>query len=234
MDRRSFLTTGATAALLPLADGPALAVITSKTGSSDAKLNATFDQILQERVQNSPTLASSLGLDKGPNAALKAKFDTDPAPVARAKNLQRNRRAIARLRAISPAMLSDAARLNREVVLYSLETSTVAPSRWNIDSVQRPYPITQQGGAYFSTPDFLNTTHTIENAADRLARPLVGGRRQRISGGRRDGISGRAGLCASCLRRRLTRAIAALRRIERDRHVGTPCSGTPCISTANL
>jgi len=166
MDRRSFLTTGATAALLPLADGPALAVITSKTGSSDAKLNATFDQILQERVQNSPTLASSLGLDKGPNAALKAKFDTDPAPVARAKNLQRNRRAIARLRAISPAMLSDAARLNREVVLYSLETSTVAPSRWNIESAQRPYPITQQGGAYFSTPDFLNTTHTIENAAD--------------------------------------------------------------------
>jgi len=166
MDRRSFLTTGATAALLPLADGPALAVITSKTGSSDAKLNATFDQILQERVQNSPTLASSLGLDKGPNAALKAKFDTDPAPVARAKNLQRNRRAIARLRAISPAMLSDAARLNREVVLYSLETSTVAPSRWNIDSVQRPYPITQQGGAYFSTPDFLNTTHTIDIAAD--------------------------------------------------------------------
>ena len=166
MDRRSFLTTGATAALLPLADGPALAVITSKTGSSDAKLNATFDQILQERVQNSPTLASSLGLDKGPNAALKAKFDTDPAPVARAKNLQRNRRAIARLRAISPAILSDAARLNREVVLYSLETSTVAPSRWNIESAQRPYPITQQGGAYFSTPDFLNTTHTIENAAD--------------------------------------------------------------------
>jgi len=166
MDRRSFLTTGATAALLPLADGPALAVITSKTGSSDAKLNAAFDQILQERVQNSPTLASSLGLDKGPNAALKAKFDTDPAPVARAKNLQRNRRAIARLRAISPAMLSDAARLNREVVLYSLETSTVAPSRWNIESAQRPYPITQQGGAYFSTPDFLNTTHTIDIAAE--------------------------------------------------------------------
>jgi uncharacterized protein (DUF885 family) len=166
MDRRSFLATGATAVLLPLAEVPALAVITSKAGSGDAKLNAAFDQIFQERVQNSPTLASSLGLDKGPNAALKAKFDTDPAPVARAKNLQRNRRAIARLRAITPATLSDAAKLNREVVLYSLETSTVAPSRWNIDSAQRPYPITQQGGAYFSTPDFLNTTHTIDNAAD--------------------------------------------------------------------
>jgi uncharacterized protein (DUF885 family) len=166
MDRRSFLATGATAALLPLAEAPALAAVTSKAGSGDARLNAAFDQIFQERLQNSPTLASSLGLDKGPNAALKSKFDTDPAPVARAKTLARNRRAIAQLRAISPATLSDAARLNREVVLYSLETNVVAPSRWNIDSAQRPYPIMQQGGAYFSTPDFLNTAHTIDTAAD--------------------------------------------------------------------
>jgi uncharacterized protein (DUF885 family) len=166
MDRRSFLATGATAALLPLADARALAAVTSKTGSGDARLNALFDQIFQERVQNSPTLASSLGLDKGPNAALKSKFDTDPAPVARAKNLARSRRAIAQLRAISPATLSNAAQLNREVVLYSLETGVVAPSRWNVDSAQRPYPITQQGGAYFSTPDFLNTSHTIDTAAD--------------------------------------------------------------------
>jgi len=166
MDRRSFLATGATAALLPLAETPAIAAVTSKAGSGDAKLNAAFDEIFQERVRNSPTLASSLGLDKGPNAALKSKFDTDPSPVARAKSLTRNRKAIARLRAISPAALSGAAKLNREVVLYSLETSTVAPSRWNIDSAQRPYPITQQGGSYFSTPDFLNTSHTIDNAAD--------------------------------------------------------------------
>ena len=166
MDRRSFLATGASAALLPLAEAPALAAAVSKPGSGDARLNAAFDAIFQERVRNSPTQASSLGLDKGPNAALKSRFDTDPAPVARAKSLGRNRRAIARLRAISPATLSDSARLNREVVLYSLDTNAVAPSRWNIDSAQRPYPITQQGGSYFSTPDFLNTTHTIDNAAD--------------------------------------------------------------------
>src|SRR4029078_7038308 len=144
----------------------ALAAITARARSGDARLNAIFDQIFRERVRNAPTLASSLGLDKGPNAALKSQFDTDPAPVARAKNLARNRRAIARLRAISPATLSNAAKLNREVVLYSLETGTVAPSRWNIDSAQRPYTITQQGGAYFSTPAFLNTTHTIDTAAD--------------------------------------------------------------------
>jgi uncharacterized protein (DUF885 family) len=43
--------------------------------------------------------------------------------------------------------------------------------------VQRPYPIFQQGGSYFSTPDFLNTAHTIETAADAeayLSRPRIG------------------------------------------------------------
>ncbi|MEP7130047.1 MAG: DUF885 family protein [Sphingomicrobium sp.] len=165
MDRRSFLATGATAALLPLADAPAFAV-TRAAASGDARLNQLFEDIFQERVRNSPELASSLGLDKGPNAALKSKLDTDPTPVSRQKNLARNRRAIARLKAISPATLSEAARLNREVVLYSLETATVSPTRWNIGSAQSPYTITQQDGAYFDTPDFLNTTHTIENAAD--------------------------------------------------------------------
>jgi uncharacterized protein (DUF885 family) len=165
MDRRSFLATGATVALLPLTETPAIGAVT-KADSGDARLNQLLEDIFQERVRNSPELASSLGLDKGPNAALKSKLDTRPAPVARREDLARNRRAIARLNAISPATLSDAAKLNREVVLYSLDTATQAPARWDIDSAQRPYPIFQQGGAYFETPDFLNTSHTIETSAD--------------------------------------------------------------------
>src|SRR6478672_7825013 len=143
MDRRSFLA-----------------------GSGDAKLNALFEEIFQDRVRHSPELASSLGLDKGPNAALKSKLDTRPLAQARQEDLARTRRDIAKLNAISPATLSDAAKLNREVVLYSLDTQTVSPSRWNIDGAQRPYTVTQQGGAYFDTPDFLNTSHTIDNTSD--------------------------------------------------------------------
>jgi uncharacterized protein (DUF885 family) len=165
MDRRSFLTATATVALLPLAEAPALAAVT-KAGSGDAKLNALFESIFQERVRTSPTLASSLGLDKGPNAALKSKLDTRTAETIRRDNLARDRRAIASLNRVPQSTLSDAAKLNKEVVLYSLDTATVAPARWDIDSAQRPYPITQQGGAYFSLPDFLNTAHTINDAAD--------------------------------------------------------------------
>src|SRR3954453_9604697 len=110
MDRRSFLPTGATVALLPLAEAPAFAI--ANAGPGDARLNQLFEEIFQERVRNAPTLASSLGLDKGPNAALKSKFETDPGPVSRRKDLARNRRAIAELRSISAATLSDAAKLN--------------------------------------------------------------------------------------------------------------------------
>ena len=164
MDRRTFLATGATVALLPLTDAPAIGA--PAPGSSDAKLNETFEAIFQERVKQSPELASSLGLDKGPLAGLKMRFDTDPVQTQRTKNLARNRRAIAELKAFNPATLSETAKLNREVVIYSLETATISPTRWNIGNAQSPYTITQQDGAYFDYPDFLNTTHTIDNGAD--------------------------------------------------------------------
>jgi len=168
VDRRQFLsTTSAALGFGFVANGtaPALAQ-TAAGGSGDASLSALFEEIFQERVANSPELATSLGLDKGANAALKSKLDTDPSSTARAKALARNRKALDRLNATNANSLSDAAKLNREVVIYSLETAIAAPSKWNVDSAQRPYPIFQQGGSYFSTPDFLNSAHTIDNAAD--------------------------------------------------------------------
>ena len=149
MNRRSFLATSATVALLPLTEAPALAAAAATPATGDAKLNALFEEIFQDRVRRSPELASSLGLDKGPNAALKSKLDTRKTEAARREDLARNRRDIARLKAVSPATLSNSAKLNREVVVYGLETQTASAARWNIDSAQRPYPIFQQGGSYF-------------------------------------------------------------------------------------
>jgi uncharacterized protein (DUF885 family) len=163
MDRRSFLATGATVALLPFTEASSFA---AASASGEARLNETFDRIFKDMVRHSPRLATSLGLDKGANADLKSKLDTRPQGAARREDLARTRRYIAEVRSVAPTTLSDAAQLNREVVLYSLDTATQAPARWDIDSAQRPYPITQQGGAYFSIPDFLNTAHTINDKAD--------------------------------------------------------------------
>ena len=172
MDRRMFLSTGSAAALsLPLLTTPAAALApaagkTKANASGDARLNALFERIFQDRVKRSPSFATSLGLDKGPNAALKSQLDIRPQAAARAEDLARAKRELAQIRAIAPSTLSGPAKLNRDVVIYQYESGMVAPQKFGIDSTQRPYRIFQQGGAYFSLPDFLNTAHTIDNAAD--------------------------------------------------------------------
>lgn len=168
MDRRQFLTTSsiaAGAALLPVpARAAARAVAPSADG--DARLNALFEEVFQDRVQRYPELATSLGLDKGENAHLKSKLDVRPAAQARKEDRALAERDLARLKAVPETGLSDAGRLNREVIIYQVETGLIPARSFNIDSVQRPYPIFQQGGVYFSLPDFLNSAHTIDNAAD--------------------------------------------------------------------
>ena len=167
MDRRSFLKVGgATAAVVPFATGAIAQTSPATAAAGDAKINALFEEIFQDRVKRYPELASSLGLDKGANAHLKSELDVRPVAQARKEDLALAKKNIADIKASPPASLSDASKLNREVVLYQMETGIIPAEKFNIDSVQRPYPIFQQGGSYFSTPDFLNTAHTIENAAD--------------------------------------------------------------------
>jgi len=165
MDRREFLSLGSVAALLPIVPASA-ASAQAAAGPGDAELNRLFEAIFQEQIHAFPTFATSLGLDKGENAPLKSKLDTRPYPVARAEDLARNRRFIAEVSSVAPASLSPAAALNREIVLYDLGTNITAPAKFDLDSVQSPYLISQQDGAYFSIPDFLDTAHTIETAAD--------------------------------------------------------------------
>lgn len=160
MDRRQFLATSglAAAGTLLLPSG-----LYAQGTSGDAAANALFEQLFQEAVARSPELATSLGLDTGPLAALKGQLSPQTAEE-RQKDLALTRQALARLRALNG--LSDANELNRDVLVYQLEAQEVAPARFGIDSVVRPYPIFQQGGAYFSTPDFLNSAHTIKTSAD--------------------------------------------------------------------
>ena len=169
MDRRAFLSTGSAVALGLSSLGSPAAVLAKPMKSAaggDARINALFEQIFQEQVRRSPELATGLGLDKGANAHLKSELDVRPPAVARAEDLARSRRNLAAIRAIPPASLSNAAKLNRDVVTYQIEARNIAPAKFGIDSVQRPYPIFQQGGAYFDLPDFLNTEHGIATAAD--------------------------------------------------------------------
>ena len=163
MNRRHFLAAGTAAGAFALPIGRVAAQGSTATG--DARLTATFDAILAELVQESPEFATSLGFDKGANAALKGKLD-DNSAAARRRSLARGKANAAKLRAIAPETLSPKARIDREVVLYSINQGNLPAERFDIDSTIRPYRIFQQGGTYFSLPDFLDSTHTVTNAAD--------------------------------------------------------------------
>lgn len=160
MDRRTFIvSTGAVALTATTAR------VTAQTHVRDTELDAVFESIFQRFLDASPELVSSLGLDKGAREAAKSQLDDDSAAGTQ-KRLALVRKALADLAPFKGTSLSPTGALNLEVVNYSLEQQTVAPSRFGLASVGRPYRIFQQGGSYFQTPDFLNTTHTIATTAD--------------------------------------------------------------------
>ncbi|WP_085811045.1 DUF885 family protein [Sphingomonas sp. TZW2008] len=173
MDRRSFLASAGAAsaiALIPEALRAQAAASRTAPGAApaspaDAKLNAIFDQVFAKTLQRSPELATSLGMDKGPNARLKHQL-SDKSPAAKARDQAELKQSIAAIQAVDPAPLSARSKLDREVILYSLNSYALPYDRFKLDSVQRPFTIFQQGGAYFSTPDFLNSAHTINTTDD--------------------------------------------------------------------
>ncbi|MBA4091485.1 MAG: DUF885 domain-containing protein [Sphingobium sp.] len=161
MDRRQFLAT--TGAVALTAGAPR--ALAQAAGSDDARLSAAFAAIFERQLDLSPSFVTSLGLDKGARAGAKSQLD-DNSKSAMLKRLAATQGAIKELDSYKAASLSDAQRLNLDVILYALEQQTVAPAKFGLNSAVRPYRIFQQGGSYFSTPDFLNTAHTINAAAD--------------------------------------------------------------------
>ncbi|WP_370172267.1 DUF885 domain-containing protein [Sphingobium abikonense] len=164
MDRRLFLSTAGASALAAAAPR-AFAQAAMPGSGDDARLSAAFAAIFEGVLDRSPMFVTSLGLDKGARADAKSQLD-DNSKSGMMKDLAATQAAIKELEGFKGANLSDAQRLNLDVILYSLGQQTVAPGTFGLNSVQRPYRIFQQGGSYFRVPDFLNTAHTINDSAD--------------------------------------------------------------------
>jgi uncharacterized protein (DUF885 family) len=168
MDRREFLwTSGAAALSLPfLSSSAARAAAPATVAPGDTALNEIFERIFQEQVRTSPSTATFLGLDKGSLAPLRSQLDTRPVHQAQAEEVARVNKFVGWLEAVPESSLSPAQQLNREVVVWDLKTGNIGPEQFDLPNPQSPYLISQQDGAYFSTPDFLNSAHPIETAAD--------------------------------------------------------------------
>lgn len=136
-------------------------------GSADAALNAAFDDFFKAILAESPITATSLGLDTGANAAAKSKLD-DGSLAATERYKKRVSEQLARLRGIDRAKLSPAAAINYDAALYDLESTDAADKRFDYGGggAGSPYVLSQLSGAYAGIPDFLDSQHTIETAAD--------------------------------------------------------------------
>lgn len=166
MDRRTFLgTTGAAALAATL---PAAANAAASTNANDAKLRTLLDRIFYDRIDASPEGATALGLDTGARTPLKSKL-SDVSAKGAAAELAQAKRELAQLRAINPASLSPAAKLDYEVVLYQLQRSIAGGERFTYGASMgrfAPFIVTQLTGAYREVPDFLDSQHRIKDAAD--------------------------------------------------------------------
>ncbi|MEP6784759.1 MAG: DUF885 family protein [Sphingomonadales bacterium] len=162
MRRRQFL---ASASLAGLGTLPSIALAAKK--NSDADLRTLLDRFFYARLEDSPEQATSLGLDTGARAALKSKLG-DASRAGEAKEFARAKQELAALKAVPRDALSDAGKLDYDVVEYSLDR-VIAGERYHYGASAgryAPYVLSQLSGAYRDVPDFLSSQHRIQNAID--------------------------------------------------------------------
>lgn len=162
MDRRQFLASSGMTALAFAAE-PVWAKVGAASG--DKALLGLLDGMFQDGIAHSPEFATALGLDKGKLAPLRAQF-SPYTKAERMRDLARNEHWLGRIKAVPAASLSDTGQRYQARVRYMLEQRAIGPKKFDVGGVQTPYPIYQQGGAYFEIPDFLNSTHPINDAHD--------------------------------------------------------------------
>jgi uncharacterized protein (DUF885 family) len=155
--------------MLVAAAGAALAATRTAGAATpgEVQLARFLDEVFQEALDDSPELATSLGLDKGDRAAAKSKLrDASLDGVAKAK--ARTADQLRRLKAIDRAGLSGMAAVNYDTLAFELETSDAANRRFEYGEVGAggPYVLSQITGAWQQVPDFLDTEHSIETRAD--------------------------------------------------------------------
>lgn len=162
--RRDFLLATLSAAAVP-------SLSWADATSADANFTKLLDDIAEEVLRLSPTSATGLGLDKGARVALKSQLEDispagDDAWAAEVKSIH------ARLRAIDRSTLSATAQTRYDTVSYAAE-SGIAGLRFpfggaasGFNGGTAPFPVTQQDGALTRIPEFLDSQHQVNDAAD--------------------------------------------------------------------
>ncbi|MBL9068924.1 MAG: DUF885 family protein [Sphingopyxis sp.] len=163
VDRRTLLA-GVGGLAIAGAVRPALAA-----ESGDAKLDALLSRQFEAGLRDDPTRATSLGIDTGARAALRAQFP-DWSAAARQKRDRQIDIDLADVRAIDPATLSDSARVAHDSAEFDLATrQRLARFSYHSGGFGHragPYGVTQLGGFYTGVSTFLDSQHPVATKAD--------------------------------------------------------------------
>jgi uncharacterized protein (DUF885 family) len=168
--RRDFIV--GTGAALALANLPA-SVQASQSGADQAA-EALLAELAEQLLVDYPETATGLGIDTGPRAPLKAKL-TDRSAEGQRAIAQRVAKRLQRLKAIDTSTLSDATRIDVDVMRTSHEFASegfafpygdVATLDQNWSYRNAPYVVAQNTGAFLEIPSLLDTRHTVESTVD--------------------------------------------------------------------
>ncbi|RFP18852.1 MULTISPECIES: DUF885 family protein [unclassified Duganella] len=165
--RRDLLLSALSATAVSALPGFALA----QAAPADAQFSTLLENFADEILRLAPTNATSLGVDKGERAGLKAQLE-DLSPVGDAAWAAQVKSMLGRLSALDRNALGADAQIRYDTVRYAA-TEGVAGLRFSFGGAASgffggtaPFPVTQQDGALTRIPEFLDSQHQIANAAD--------------------------------------------------------------------
>lgn len=174
LDRRHMLLAGAAAGLAAAAPKAARnAPAAAAPSVGDRALSAHLDGLAEALLNRWPEQATSYGLDTGRRAGLKSAL-SDASPSAHATEARFCADSLAALQAFPDSALSARRRLDKATVAYALELGAeAAPFDFGdntlssaMSEASSPHVVDQQSGAYCVLPEFLDSQHKIETAAD--------------------------------------------------------------------
>ncbi|PXW74446.1 uncharacterized protein (DUF885 family) [Blastomonas natatoria] len=167
LDRRSLLLSGmagAVATALPTS----LALAAKQPGNPDEGFARLLRRHAHAFLHRSPEEATGMGYDTGANSSLRGRLD-DRSQAAREADKAAIAIALAELDEIDVLALSRPAQIDHAVASFVYQTLADTLGRYGyVDANLRPSPyiVSQMNGAYYWLPDFIGSTHPIENDSD--------------------------------------------------------------------
>jgi uncharacterized protein (DUF885 family) len=171
--RRHFLGSAGAVAALQLLPGCATRRAAAASGSVEPLLARMAEQILAEYPEN----ATTLGLDKDARAGLKSRL-TDRSLHGRARLAGAAADRLRQLQGVDRSGLDPAEQIHLGVAEtahrlavegFRFPYGDVVTLNQNYSYRNAPYVVAQNTGAFVEVPDFLDSSHVVETAADAQA-----------------------------------------------------------------